>query len=168
MRVTNTILLTLMLVLTGCTDMIAERTGAEVVVVPVETAYRFHSTSTDNDQLRHRINELLDTHFATIRKEGITLKSSTSSGGKLARSIKSHLIEKGVETSKIVLSEDHSKGETFDLTVYVTQFKVVTHRCDYSRVGQYHSSDIGCSIENSRWHSLVNPQTALSKTANSK
>jgi hypothetical protein len=168
MRITNIILLTFAITLFGCTDIITERTGAEIVVIPVETTYSFHSMSKDGSELQYRVDELLDEHFSTIRTQGIKLESRTPSGEKLARSIKNSLLEKGVDGSKITLNESVHGENEFDLIVHVTQFKVVSHQCDYTRVGQYRSSKLGCSIENSRWHSLVNPQTALSTTAKSK
>lgn len=157
-----TALLSLAIILVGCTDRVAERSGAEIQIVPITYSLGISIKEDKYQSAWEELDSFVENNWDKVSRQTVNLTWYTKSGKRLADSYHAHLLKKGLnrkqlKVSKAVMTED----KPFDLQLQTIVNNVVVEVCKYEKVGYFDSKEIGCYSEGARWQSMVNPEKMI-------
>ncbi|WP_295904165.1 hypothetical protein [uncultured Vibrio sp.] len=146
--------------LTGCVDHIVEPRGTEIEVIPVTYQLQLHS---DKQELAaEKVRDFIADYPQNVKTAHWAITTKGKQGEVLYQEVFNQLTKAGVTQSQI----DHNQNalpssSRFDLSVSVTVLKVKLEICHQEQVGEYGKGSLGCTVDTSRWHSMVNPHKAI-------
>lgn len=153
--------------LNACVDVIGERRGAELQVVPITYTLNL-SIKQDNEKAAWReLDQYVENNWDRIATQQLSFTWYTSAGSKLAEDYQKQLLSKGLNRNQITITKGVTpEGIAKDLTFETVVNKVFSNVCSYEKVGTFGKTESGCYAESARWKSMVNPEKMLAETNN--
>ena len=154
--------ISLVMGMAGCAEIIQEREGAQLQLVPITNTYQLTIKPKKDQQAWQQVQDYVEQHWDVLSVEAIDINWFSRRGKKLADKLVSQLKKKGIGAEMIDLNRVANGGSGhFDLSISTTKYKVITEVCDYVQVGHFGAYPEGCYTENARWQSMVHPEKML-------
>lgn len=151
-------------VLSSCAETVSERKGIAVDVVPMAYSLSLDINTKSRDESKERIEHYLNAHWSQIINQTVVLESRSPIALKAVNRTYSFLVAKGVSPKHIIKRvEKQSSVDPFDFRLSFQTHNVITPLCEYSSVGHYGETTLGCYSEGARWHSMIHPQKMIHK-----
>ncbi|UGA54219.1 hypothetical protein [Vibrio sp. VB16] len=153
--------------LNACVDVISERRGAELQVVPITYTLNLSVKKNKEKAAWRELDQYVENNWDRIATQQLIFTWYTSTGNKLAEDYQKHLLSKGLNRNQITISKGVIQEELAkDLTFETVVNKVFSSICSYEKVGTFGKTESGCYAESARWKSMVNPEKMLAETNN--
>ncbi|WED26085.1 hypothetical protein L3V77_13785 [Vibrio sp. DW001] len=154
--------------LNACVDVIGERKGAELQVVPITYTLNLSVKKNNEKAAWRELDQYVENNWNRIATQQLNFTWYTSTGNKLAEEYQKHLLSKGLNRNQITITKGglQEGGITKDLTFETVVNKVFSNICSYEKVGTFGKTESGCYAESARWQSMVNPEKMLAETNN--
>ncbi len=153
--------------LNACVDVIGERRGAELQVVPITYTLNLSVKQNNVKAAWRELDQYVDKNWDRISAQQLSFTWYTSTGNKLAEDYQKHLLSKGLNRNQITISKGVRQEDlAIDLTFETIVNKVFSSICNYEKVGTFGKTESGCYAESARWQSMVNPEKMLAETNN--
>ncbi|MEZ8193861.1 hypothetical protein [Vibrio cortegadensis] len=157
------------LLLSGCAEHVAERTGTQIDVVPVTYSLALKIKPQQHKAAQDELDEFIANHWKLIVDQEVTLVWRTNLGQKWAKKTRTSLIKNGVDEKQIAVTQANAGfGERFDFEIKTRVHKAIVSICDYAAVGHHGETNDGCYSDNARWQSMVNPENMLNQSLNAE
>ncbi|WP_406731877.1 hypothetical protein RJD39_09175 [Vibrio scophthalmi] len=148
--------------LLGCAEIIKEREGAELQIVPITNAYHLTIKDKKEQQAWQQLQAYVEQHWDVLSVQTIHIDWYSRKGKSLAMKLAKQLQKQGISDDAIkMVSVNNSESNHFDLSIRATNYKVIANICDYPRVGEFGVHPEGCYSESARWQSMVHPENML-------
>ncbi|EGU48897.1 putative lipoprotein [Vibrio ichthyoenteri ATCC 700023] len=148
--------------LIGCAEVIKEREGAELQIVPITNSYHLTIKAKKDQQAWLQLQDYIEQHWDVLSVEEITIDWFSRRGKTLAMKLADKLQKEGISADMIHINQAKSeRSDHFDLSLHTTKYKVVANVCDYPKVGEFGAYPEGCYAESARWQSMVHPEKML-------
>jgi hypothetical protein len=150
--------LSIVMLMLGCADVLTERQGIAIDVVPIKHSY---SIEIKNDLTASfdEIDRYIQENWAKLSGVQLELVVHSSDGEKLAKHVKQVLRSKGKDPKLLSESMKTHDGD-FDFTLVSFHHQTITPICDYYQIGTFGETSQGCFSEGARWQSIVHPDRA--------
>lgn len=155
--------------LSGCAERVAERTGTQIDVVPVTYSLSLKIKPNQHKASQAELDGFIESNWKLIVDQDVTLIWRTNLGKKWANKTQNSLVRKGVDVKQITIEQANAGfGERFDFEIQTRVHKAMVSICDYTKLGGYGRTSNGCYSDNARWQSMVNPEKMLNKSLNAE
>ncbi len=153
-----------LLVINGCADLVEERQGTAIAVVPITYSIQLNIKNNNVKAAKEKLDDFVEQHWNIVSNQPVALTWNSKKGEKLSKDYLQYLISLGLDREKLSLSKQAYKTDAreFDIKLDVLKHSAVVPLCDYYRLdlsGQERSE--GCFSEGNRWISMTNPEKPL-------
>lgn len=151
-------------VLSSCAETVSERKSIAVDVVPMTYSLSLDINAKNRDESKERIEHYINKHWPQIINQTVVLESRSPIAVKAVNRTYSFFVAKGISPKRIVKRvEKQSSADPFNFRLSFQAHNVITPLCEYSRIGHYGETNLGCYSEGARWHSMIHPQKMIHK-----
>lgn len=150
-------------VLTGCTSIQPDRTGTNIDIYPVTYSLSLTILEGNTENAKEKVESFFEEYKASLLVQTIKLEWSDKNSEEFADMVYMELINKGINSEKIVRNNRLSLvgNSRFNFKVAVTNHVVANKNCEKAKIQRYFIDDEGCFVDHARWKSLVAPERML-------
>ncbi|SON49514.1 hypothetical protein [Vibrio tapetis] len=151
-------------VTSGCADLVEERQGTAIEVVPVTYSLQLNIKNNDVKAAKQKLDDFVEQHWSMVSNQPVTLTWNSKKGQKLSKDYLQYLISLGLDREKLSLGKQQygTDERAFDIKIDVMKHSAIVPLCDYYRLDQSaQKRSEGCFAETNRWISMTNPEKPL-------
>lgn len=152
-------LMGLVVLTSGCAQVVPPRYGADVTLSPVTDSI---TVSPKKKSFGEQVAEdFVTLNWSTVRTQGADLIWHTPEGKELVKTIQHALLVRGVDVGLINQRQEPAPKSGADFTIYSKSYTISNKQCEKDDVYNLGENAHGCTLETLRWRSMVNPQKMI-------
>ncbi|MDN3681430.1 hypothetical protein QWZ04_13970 [Vibrio tapetis subsp. quintayensis] len=155
----------LLFAISGCADLVEERQGTAIEVVPITYSLQLNIKNNDVKAVKQKLDDFVEQHWNMVSNQSVSLTWNSKKAEKLSKDYLQYLISLGLDREKLSLSKQEFSADDereFDIKIDVLTHSAVVPLCDYYRLDQSSQQrNEGCFAETNRWISMTNPEKPL-------
>ena len=156
----------IVLLLGGCAELVTERNGVEVELVPVTYSFKAKVTKDNKAKVDEQLSKYLELHKDKVFTEQIYLGWNGKAAKSKVMETQRRLLKLGVDPKSITVHQIQTQTEgAFNLTASLQKYQVLVPSCKASQVNRYGFQSNDCFVESARWISLQHPEKMVGHAA---
>ncbi|QFI38758.1 hypothetical protein FR932_13300 [Moritella marina ATCC 15381] len=151
------------LLLTACADRAESTRGIHIDIVP--TYYTLSLNLNKNKDAQHRLDTFFIEQHERILSGQVEIFVATDTAYNFALQAESKLHGQGIDAMTIAITRVKKPiNQRFDYVVQISNHQAIVPICRSAQSGYFFNRDLGCSMDSTRWKSMVRPDAVLNQS----